>query len=125
MPTLAQPANLEPPAANAAMPRIGGMPGIAAERNIARQRNRHSPRVRLDATLDITLSRTAVSTLAVTLAMRLPPPWRVETIRAIRRDTAAVVSIALPRVEASHAMHAVMQSLPEAEFGVLRLRPAA
>ncbi|MFJ2992692.1 hypothetical protein [Pandoraea sp. NPDC087047] len=91
----------------------------------ARQRNRHNPRVRLDATLDITLSRAAVSSLAVTLAMSLPLPWRVETIRPIRRDTAAVVSIALPRIEASRAMDVVMQSLPEAEFGALRLRPAA
>lgn len=87
-------------------------------------RTRHTPRPRLDATLDITLSAAAVATLAVTLAMSLPSPWRVESIRAIRRDTAAVVSIALPRVEAGHAMHVVMQSLPEAEFGILRLRPA-
>jgi len=114
MPTLAQRASLEPPGAFLA-------PAVPA----ARQRNRHTPRARLDATLDITLSRAAVSTLAVTLAMSLPLPWRVETIRPIRRDTAAVVSIALPRVEASHAMHVVMQSLPEAEFGALRLRPAA
>ncbi|WP_322881551.1 hypothetical protein [Pandoraea sputorum] len=90
----------------------------------ARQRNRYNPRARLDATLDITLSRAAVSSLAVTLAMSLPLPWRVETIRPIRRDTAAVVSIALPRVEAARAMDVVMQSLPEAEFGALRLRPA-
>ncbi|VVE07381.1 hypothetical protein [Pandoraea anhela] len=90
----------------------------------ARQRNRYNPRARLDATLDITLSRAAVSSLAVTLAMSLPLPWRVETIRPIRRDTAAVVSIALPRVEASRAMDVVMQSLPEAEFGALRLRPS-
>ncbi|AJC18026.1 hypothetical protein [Pandoraea sputorum] len=91
---------------------------------VARQRNRYNPRARLDATLDITLSRAAVSSLAVTLAMSLPLPWRVETIRPIRRDTAAVVSIALPRVEAARAMDVVMQSLPEAEFGALRLRPA-
>ncbi|AKC69790.1 hypothetical protein [Pandoraea oxalativorans] len=92
--------------------------------SVARQRNRYNPRARLDATLDITLSRAAVSSLAVTLAMSLPLPWRVETIRPIRRDTAAVVSIALPRVEAARAMDVVMQSLPEAEFGALRLRPA-
>ncbi|VVE68259.1 hypothetical protein PAN31117_02903 [Pandoraea anapnoica] len=92
--------------------------------SVARQRNRYNPRARLDATLEITLSRAAVSSLAVTLAMSLPLPWRVETIRPIRRDTAAVVSIALPRVEAARAMDVVMQSLPEAEFGALRLRPA-
>ena len=117
MPTLAQRACLEPSVAYL-VPAAFAVPA-------ARQRNRHTPRARLDATLDITLSRAAVSTLAVTLAMSLPLPWRVETIRPIRRDTAAVVSIALPRVEASHAMHVVMQSLPEAEFGALRLRPAA
>ncbi|MCE4063133.1 hypothetical protein LXM60_23310 [Pandoraea sputorum] len=92
--------------------------------SVARQRNRYNPRARLDATLDITLSRAAVSSLAVTLAMSLPLPWRVETIRPIRRDTAAVVSIALPRVEAARAMDVVMQSLPEAEFGALRMRLA-
>lgn len=143
MPTLAQRASLEPPGARLAP---AGAPfesfasheshdaidtsdraaSFAAPRPAptVRQRNRHTPRARLDATLDITLSRAAVSTLAVTLAMSLPLPWRVETIRPIRRDTAAVVSIALPRVEASRAMHVVMQSLPEAEFGALRLRPA-
>ncbi|VVE42410.1 hypothetical protein PAQ31011_04242 [Pandoraea aquatica] len=99
--------------------------GLPAETvSVARQRNRYNPRARLDATLDITLSRAAVSSLAVTLAMSVPLPWRVETIRPIRRDTAAVVSIALPRVEAAHAMDVVMQSLPEAEFGALRLRPS-
>lgn len=118
MPAIAQRANLEPPGAQV-------FPADAFTAAPARQRNRHTPRVRLDATLDITLSRAAVSSLAVTLAMSLPLPWRVETIRPIRRDTAAVVSIALPRIEASHAMDVVMQSLPEAEFGALRLRPAA
>ncbi|BDD90962.1 hypothetical protein PanNE5_04020 [Pandoraea sp. NE5] len=116
MPTIAQRASLEPPDAGSV---------LADAFSAARERHRCPPRARLDATLDITLSRAAVSTLAVTLAMSLPLPWRVETIRPIRHDTAAVVSIALPRVEASRAMHAVMQSLPEAEFGVLRLRPAA
>ncbi|VVE88197.1 hypothetical protein [Pandoraea bronchicola] len=154
MPTLAQRASLEPPGANTtsadAFHAYGATPAQAARASVTatgtaigatpastqtfppidvfaapRQRNRHTPRVRLDATLDITLSRAAVSTLAITLAMSLPLPWRVETIRPIRRDTAAVVSIALPRIEASRAMHAVMQSLPEAEFGALRLRPAA
>ncbi|WP_353190595.1 hypothetical protein [Pandoraea pnomenusa] len=123
--TLAQPASLEPPGANTAKPELPAMPTVMALAPVTRQRNRHTPRARLDATLDITLSRAAVSTLAVTLAMSLPLPWRVETIRPIRRDTAAVVSIALPRVEASHAMHVVMQSLPEAEFGALRLRLTA
>ncbi|MDN4573945.1 hypothetical protein DBB29_20470 [Pandoraea cepalis] len=116
MPTLSQRASLEPPDA-------GAVPADAFP--AARQRHRIPPRARLDATLDITLSRAAVSTLAITLAMSLPTPWRVETIRPIRHDTAAVVSIALPRIEASRAMHAVMQSLPQAEFGALRLRPAA
>lgn len=154
MPTIAQRARLEPPGANAtpadAFHAYGATPAPAARASVTatgtaiaatpastqtlpptnvfatpRQRNRHTPRVRLDATLDITLSRAAVSTLAITLAMSLPLPWRVETIRPIRRDTAAVVSIALPRIEASRAMHVVMQSLPEAEFGVLRLRAAA
>lgn len=153
MPTLAQRASLEPPdvsgASADAFHAHGTVPAPAARASVTttgttivatpartqtfpppdafaapRQRNRHTPRVRLDATLDITLSRAAVSTLAVTLAMSLPLPWRVETIRPIRRDTAAVVSIALPRIEASRAMHVVMQSLPEAEFGALRLRPA-
>ena len=153
MPTLAQRASLEPPGANTASAdafhAYGATPTAAARASVTaigpaiaatpastqtllpadvfaapRQRNRHTPRVRLDATLDITLSRAAVSTLAITLAMSLPLPWRVETIRPIRRDTAAVVSIALPRIEASRAMHAVMQSLPEAEFGALRLRSA-
>lgn len=86
-------------------------------------RNRHTPLARLDATLDITLSAAAVATLATTLAIALPLPWRVDSIRPVRRDTAAIVSLALPRTEAAHAMHVVMQSLPEAEFGVLRLRP--
>ncbi|WP_087722097.1 hypothetical protein [Pandoraea sp. PE-S2T-3] len=145
MPTLAQRASLEPPGARLAPAgapfeshdAIGAIGAIDTPNSrtpqslqsprpapTVRQRNRHTPRARLDATLDITLSRAAVSTLAVTLAMSLPLPWRVETIRPIRRDTAAVVSIALPRVEASRAMHVVMQSLPEAEFGALRLRPA-
>ena len=153
MPTLAQRASLEPPDASSApsdtFHTYAATPAPAARASVTttgtaiaatpastqtlpatgvfaapRQRNRHTPRVRLDATLDITLSRAAVSTLAITLAMSLPLPWRVETIRPIRRDTAAVVSIALPRIEASRAMHVVMQSLPEAEFGALRLRPA-
>ncbi|AKM31438.1 hypothetical protein AB870_16895 [Pandoraea faecigallinarum] len=118
MPAIAQRASLEPPGANSVSP------SFAETFAFARQPNRCTRRTRLDATLDITLNRAAVSSLAVTLAMSLPLPWRVETIRAIRRDTAAVVSIALPRVEAARAMDVVMQSLPEAEFGVLRLRPA-
>ncbi|VVE69385.1 hypothetical protein PCA31118_03183 [Pandoraea captiosa] len=131
MPAIAQRASLEPPGANTAAAAFAdtgaltsALPAVSALPT-TRQRHRFNPRARLDATLDITLSRAAVSSLAVTLAMSLPLPWRVETIRPIRRDTAAVVSIALPRVEASHAMHVVMQSLPEAEFGALRLRPAA
>ncbi|VVE11583.1 hypothetical protein PEP31012_02661 [Pandoraea eparura] len=116
MPATSQCASLEPPEPGAV---------LADAFSAARERHRRPPRARLDATLDITLSRAAVSTLAITLAMSLPMPWRVETIRPIRHDTAAVVSIALPRVEASRAMHAVMQSLPQAEFGALRLRPAA
>ncbi|MCI3204538.1 MULTISPECIES: hypothetical protein [Pandoraea] len=116
--TTASPIAASTPASTAAAPSTDAF-------SAARQRNRYNPRARLDATLDITLSRAAVSSLAVTLAMSLPLPWRVETIRPIRRDTAAVVSIALPRVEASRAMDVVMQSLPEAEFGALRLRPSA
>ncbi|ODP35192.1 hypothetical protein [Pandoraea sp. ISTKB] len=116
--TTASPIAAATPASTAAAPSTDAF-------SAARQRNRYNPRARLDATLDITLSRAAVSSLAVTLAMSLPLPWRVETIRPIRRDTAAVVSIALPRVEASRAMDVVMQSLPEAEFGALRLRPSA
>ncbi|MBN4666871.1 hypothetical protein HUS70_09605 [Pandoraea nosoerga] len=116
MPVIAERASLEPPDAP-------GAPDAPASPLQARRAT--SPRLRLDTTLDITLSRAAVSSLAITLAMSLPLPWRVETIRPIRRDTAAVVSIALPRGQASHAMHVVMQSLPEAEFGALRRQPAA
>ena len=124
MSATAQRANLEPPGAGFTASPLPATALPADAFTATRQRNRYNPRTRLDATLDITLSRAAVSSLAVTLAMSLPLPWRVETIRPIRRDTAAVVSIALPRVEASRAMDVVMQSLPEAEFGALRLRPA-
>jgi hypothetical protein len=74
----------------------------------------------LDTTLDITLSRAAVSTLAVTLALTLPLTWRVESIRGLRRDTAAIVSVAMPHDDVALAMDAIMGALPEAEFGAVR-----
>jgi hypothetical protein len=76
-------------------------------------------------TLEITVAGTAVAALVVMLGMTLHTPWQIETIRSSKRDTAAVVSLALPSADVADAMHAVMISMPQAEFGIVRRRAPA